>query len=428
MTTFPHVSNDSTKSVHHIQVPSRLVTGKHPREVPLRSGDNALEAVANCSSRSVTPKSRKRPKPEPTPNYNSCTKFRNDSKSSQDLAQPAQCASLTLDEGESSQGNGNCGTSEDEGEAADFYNRRELSCVYESNKHKGKATIAGAIGVEKEVKVAAKVSAKLEMKNAFDFAFLESLMASQGYSILRKKTDGLVLKCPEGHNVHIKYKDKLRVLDCKKCQKRLLKCIQFAQLNKGKVKNEKFDSVVTFECERGHEWECRYGKTTFGRWCPHCEKLAQEERKKALEEEAENARQQAIREQNAILEEARQRMQEDQAKPINCHALFYQWDLPLGNKGLTDASVNQLSKELAVKYLRENVYSPLVNFEDIFLVYKILITAKEVLISKLKAVPAQELCSFYRRYAAKLHPDKNKHPRATEAFQRLAECYKQCCA
>lgn len=434
MTTFPNVQNDSYKSVHNINYPSRLVTGKHRREVPLRSDDNALEAVANCSFRSVIPKIRKRFKPESAlPEFNAYTSSKLQTQTNtQDSINQIQYTTSTLDEGESSQGNGNCGTSEDEG--VEHYERykccgREEGVCFDASEYKGATSLKTIslgmkMGIEKR-DVPTKVSAKLEMHAAaFDFDFLELLMSTQGYSLLKKKTDGLVLKCPEDHNVHIKYKDKLKVLECKKCNKRLVKCIQFARLNNGKVVNKSFSPVITYECERGHQWECKYGKAAFSHWCPQCEKLIQEERKKVLEREAEKAREESIREQNAILEEARLRMQQDQ--PRNYQALFYQWDIPLENKGLTDASVNQLSKELAEKYLKDNGCSLFVSFEDIFLVFKILITSKEMLIAKLKIVPAQELCSFYRKCAAKLHPDKNKHPRASEAFQKLAECYKQC--
>jgi len=440
MTTFPYVQNDSNKSVHNIQYPSRLVTGKHSREV--RSGDNPLEAVANCSLRSVMSKTRKQFKPECVLSEHKLysDKPQNNSRPLyQDSSVPIQCTNSTSDEGEISQGNGNCGTntSEDEGDPTDPYIQ---NCVtkgsgdFEGEEYKGTSTLGKILslgtqmGIPKQT-IPAKISAKIRIKTAgFNFNVLESLMSAQGYSMLRKKIDGVVLKCPEEHNVHIKYKDELKKLECKKCRKRLMKCVQFAELNNGKVKNESFNPVITYECEKGHQWKCKYGKSAFNHWCPHCERLIQEERKRVLEQEAENARQEAIREQNAKLEEARRRMEEDQAKATNYQALFYQWESPLQSKNLTDASVNQLSKELAEKYLRENACSLMINFEDIFLVYKILITAKEILIAKLRIVPIQELCSFYRKCAAKLHPDKNRHPRASEAFQKLTECYKLCCS
>jgi len=390
MTTFPFVSNDCYKSIYYISPPSRLVTGKHARE--FRSDDIPLEAVADWSFRSVMSKTRKHFKPDCT-DHNPCI--------SSD--KPFSIQSTT----DESNTNGNYGTSEDE--ANDLYKRnQEASTLVE----------------REDAQMSKKVNMKLKAKNAaFNFKFLEMLMNKQGYSMLIKKVDGVVLKCPENHNVNIKYREKLKVLECKKCKKKFMKCIQFALLHNGKVKNKEFGSIIKFECEKGHEWECKYGKKAFSHWCMHCKKINEEVTRKALEEEAENERQEAIREQNAKFEEARRLMNKEQT--TNYRALFYQWDLAVASGGLTDASINKLSNELAEKYLRDNLCNSLINFKDIFLVYKILITPKEMLVGKLKIVPLQDLSSFYRKYAIRLHPDKNRHPKASEAFQKLTECYKE---
>jgi len=36
-----------------------------------------------------------------------------------------------------------------------------------------------------------------------------------------------------------------------------------------------------------------------------------------------------------------------------------------------------------------------------------------------------EVASFYRKYAAKIHPDKCRHPQAMEGFQKFVACYKK---
>jgi thiol-disulfide isomerase/thioredoxin len=324
-----------------------------------------------------------------------------------------------LSQSATEESNANYGTSGDEEGSNNLYERPE-------EMHNSRASTLVEREIPKsDVQMPRKVDLKIGARTAaFDFKFLESLMNNQGYSMFKKKINGVILKCPEDHNVNIKYREKLKVLECKKCKKRLIKCIQFAQLNNGKVKNKEFSSVIRFECEREHEWECKYGKRTLNHWCPYCEKIKQEEARRAIEEETENERQQAIREQNAKLEEARHLMNKEQV--TNYQALFYQWDMGLKNEGLTDASVNKLSKELVDKYLRDNACNLLISFEDIFLVYKILITAQEILVKKLRVVPVQDLSSFYRKCAMRLHPDKNKHPKASEAFQKLTECYRQC--
>ena len=266
-----------------------------------------------------------------------------------------------------------------------------------------------------------------QKQSKFDFELLESFAQTRNFSIQQKKCDGIILKCTEGHKVCIKYKDPLKSLDCIKCHKRLMKCIKHATLNNGKVISSYYSPEITFERMQGHQWKFKYGKTLFTHWCPHCERISQEERKNALKEETENNIKEMIREQNRKLEEARLHMEREQTmKPKNYQEAFCQCNFNSNASMLTDASINKLSEELSLKYIRENDSNLRINMEDIYLMYKILITPKESLISKLRIIPKLELCSFYRKCASKLHPDKNRHPRASEAFQKLIECYRQC--
>lgn len=51
------------------------------------------------------------------------------------------------------------------------------------------------------------------------------------------------------------------------------------------------------------------------------------------------------------------------------------------------------------------------------MVYKILNTPVEMLITNMSSMQPQVLIQFYRKLAIQLHPDKNGHPKATDAFQ-----------
>ena len=63
--------------------------------------------------------------------------------------------------------------------------------------------------------------------------------------------------------------------------------------------------------------------------------------------------------------------------------------------------------------------------EDVYFIYKVLLTSEEMLINKLAIIPKAELPSFYRQKAKRLHPDKISHPQAMEAFQKFSECYRR---
>ena len=55
--------------------------------------------------------------------------------------------------------------------------------------------------------------------------------------------------------------------------------------------------------------------------------------------------------------------------------------------------------------------------ESAFLVYKFLNTPQDMLVAGMARMQPTELTQFYRKLAIQLHPDKNRHPQATDAFQ-----------
>lgn len=166
----------------------------------------------------------------------------------------------------------------------------------------------------------------------------------------------------------------------------------------------------------------------FSRWCPHCEKLKREDKKKALEEMERKLREEMTTQQEAKLEEDRLKMQEEERQRyMNYQSWFYQWPTSMYSTEyqqayMADGNINAVARELAVKYVAENGGE----IEDVFFVHKVLMTTAQMLVAKMMMIPKQEFASFYRKHAARLHPDKNRHPRSNEAFQKFTECYKYC--
>ena len=59
--------------------------------------------------------------------------------------------------------------------------------------------------------------------------------------------------------------------------------------------------------------------------------------------------------------------------------------------------------------------------EQTYLVYKFVNSPVEMLQSGMKKMDQNSLSQFYRKLAKQLHPDKNDHPQAKEAFQRVQQ-------
>ncbi len=174
----------------------------------------------------------------------------------------------------------------------------------------------------------------------------------------------------------------------------------------------------------------------FTTWCSHCNKLKKEEARRKQKEEAQRQKERDAQEQERIFEEARRKLLEEEQRghsflsSADYANLFQNWPsycyvYSQSNSYLNDESINQLAAEKAKKDLADGKSRMI--YEDLFFLHKILMTSKEMLITKLWAVPKEELASFYRRNAIRLHPDKTGHPNAMEAFQKFTECYKACC-
>jgi len=167
----------------------------------------------------------------------------------------------------------------------------------------------------------------------------------------------------------------------------------------------------------------------FSTWCSHCSKQKKDDERKKQKEEAMRQKEKDAQEQEKFFEEARRKMLEEEQKRYADYAnLFSNWPsyayiYSQSNNGLNDDSINLLASQNAKRDLANQMAE---NYDDLVFMHKILLTSKEMLVAKFLAIPKEELASFYRKSTIRLHPDKNSHPQAREAFQKFTECYRIC--
>lgn len=91
--------------------------------------------------------------------------------------------------------------------------------------------------------------------------------------------------------------------------------------------------------------------------------------------------------------------------------------LSLQDLAQLEEQINRRATNLARQFQSENPELP---FEKCYLVYKFLETPSYAIEAGLHSMmPQQEAKHYFHRVARQLHPDKNAHPLAKDAFQKL---------
>ena len=216
----------------------------------------------------------------------------------------------------------------------------------------------------------------------------------------------LVFKCKMGH-IWETSEVLLANQWCWKCKNLLERAKNYAECYNGKCVSEMCDLLLEFQCKNGHQWKADLTRYMHQKWCKQCcadEKKVKKQRllKDQKEEEEEQARL-----QEKLFAEARKKLQIE-SDFFNAKA---------------EREIEIKAEEMARRYLEANLKDS-TTAEQIHCVYKVVCASETYIKSKYFSRKSKDQAtSCYRQLARNLHPDKNKHPLASEAFLRISSIY-----
>lgn len=240
-------------------------------------------------------------------------------------------------------------------------------------------------------------------------------------------TQKIKLRCKLNHQWEMD--DNVRT--CPRCQDLLNECREFARKNEGSCLNEEYDETVRYRCIKGHCWTLNY-KNARRRWCAQCAKEQRNFMKQKCEEEKAEREKEEEEFQKKLFEEARKKAAaESQGQQQNFRPQQGTNNGTENKRGVNameylqkiDYEIEMLAKKYTISFMSQKEFTGQCNYQQILQVYKILIMPEEVFQSYMFTLNADTLRSEFRRIAKIIHPDKNKHPQAGNAFQKIYKVY-----
>lgn len=239
------------------------------------------------------------------------------------------------------------------------------------------------------------------------------------------------VKCKMGHQWEVNLGTVAK--GCPRCCDLLHECKEFARKNEGSCLNQEYEEKIHYRCIKGHCWSLNY-KNARRRWCAQCAKEQRAFLKKKCEEEKIEREKQDEEFQRKLFEEARKKAMQDNNKSNQQPSGFGQQP-KTGAEGAQkpvnmmeylqriDFETESLAKRYTTQFMSQKEFGGDLNYQQILQVYKILIMPEQVLQTYMFNLSAETLRAEFRRMAKLIHPDKNKHPQAGNAFQKIYKVY-----
>lgn len=181
---------------------------------------------------------------------------------------------------------------------------------------------------------------------------------------------------------------------CRKCANKLRKAQIWAKSHSGELISTVLEQTVVFRCSQGHQWNDDIDRYATRRWCKACRDQVKSQ----------------VKHQAKVVAENKQKEQE-----------LLQQQLFLQARQLQSQSPAEKSKAYVGAPGAEAAY------DEALSVYTILSLSQDDLVSTYfqPNFDRMQVTRRFRALARRVHPDKNKHPQAQQAFVALMQAYSQ---
>lgn len=194
---------------------------------------------------------------------------------------------------------------------------------------------------------------------------------------------------------------------CVKCKHLLDRAKHFAECFEGSCVSKVYQILLEFKCKNGHVWKADSSRYMNQQWCKQCLTQERSKRKESLMIEIQDEESELLRIQQGLFQQAKQKMQQELKAPEN-----------------DEDGAETLAEEMAKDYMKAVQSSDAKLTEQVSSVYKVICSSESSIRNKyFRSKTKDQITSCFRQFARNLHPDKNKHPYAGEAFLKISSIY-----
>jgi hypothetical protein len=204
---------------------------------------------------------------------------------------------------------------------------------------------------------------------------------------------------------------------CPKCVAFYRQCQAIAKQHKHLMLGELYGKIQ-FKCPQlGHLIKISYSRRLNNQplQCAQCHKLERERQKLAQRQQEAEQQSYFAKMQEQCFENASRAMHEELKNQDSFREEHQEEDC-----AQVELQVNRKAQNEAEEFMRKlgNCAENL-QMEQAYLVYKFLFISEELMVKGLMGMPQPRQSQWFRSVAKCLHPDKNRHPEAKAAFQRV---------